>query len=753
VETQPVAAAAVAGTTVLNSVPPAPTLPLQLRTGTLGETGEKPFSVVPTSPARTGGPVPSKSNGSADTTPVTAVKTAPAGGNGLAPTEQFKADLLRSVSERTGYPEDMLDLDAHMEADLGIDSIKRIEVFSALKDHHNLLEGRDEETVLEELSGLKTLNEIIAWYDRLRDSKPQGGGADFSKKSQTPPSISPVEVVESSTYAEQPDPVECYVLKPVPAPLQGTALSSPAPSSMMLLLGRVSEFSEALRQALNGAGYLTRQLVPARETRVVDSDRLEVDLSSPKGVEGVREFLGAGGKPFGGMISLLSAEAPESAEKDRSSDAQVLFLALKALEPDFKETARSGGGWLINLTALDGQFGLKRSHPFAPERTGTLGVAKCAAREWPNLKVKCIDLDPSLGAGDWVGRVLTELRHDDHVLEIGYSTEGRWRLDLDPRRNHGTIRPTLELDASDVLLVTGGAYGITADIVRGLTRNRSLRLVLVGRSPLPEPELPSTRDLADPNALRQFLIGEMKRKSGKVKPSVVEAELRRVLKERQIRANLAAFRDAGAEVDYHALDVRDSAAFGRLIDDIYQRFGRIDGVLHGAGIIDDKLIRDKTPESFDAVYDTKVVSALTLARKLDPAKLKFLVFFSSIAGRFGNIGQCDYSAANEVLNKLADRLSTEWPNVHTVSINWGPWDSGMVNDELRKLYASRNIRPIPVETGVRHCLDVLERCDRREPELVITASLEAVAGLGRTTSREGKARPENDSTVLTPAVA
>ena len=64
---------------------------------------------------------------------------------GVASTEAFKADLLLAVSERTGYPEDMLDLDAHMEADLGIDSIKRIEVLSQLKDRHNLMEGRDEE--------------------------------------------------------------------------------------------------------------------------------------------------------------------------------------------------------------------------------------------------------------------------------------------------------------------------------------------------------------------------------------------------------------------------------------------------------------------------------------------------------------------------------------------------------------------------------------------------------------------------------
>lgn len=754
-QAQPVATAAASGGAVLNGVPPAPVLPLQLRTaGPAEAAGERPLSVIPTPAVRSGGPVSAKPTGGGDTAPLVAVKAPAAGGTGLAPTEQFKADLLRSVSERTGYPEDMLDLNAHMEADLGIDSIKRIEVFSALKDHHNLLEGRDEETVLEELSGLKTLNEIIAWYDRLREPKPAQGGADSPKKLQTPPSISPVEMVESTAGAKQPDCVACYVVKPAPAPLEGGTVINPGTPSMMLLLGHASELSEALRNALNSIGYVTRQLVPGRETRALDGDRLEVDLSSPKGLDGLRDFLKAGGKPLGGLINLLSAETPEGSEDYRPSEARALFLTLKALEQDFKENVRAGGGWLINLTALDGQFGLKRSRLFEAERAGTLGVAKCAAREWPHLKVKCIDLDPNLGTSQSIERVLMELRPDDQTLEIGHTREGRWRLDLQQRPDHGTIRPELELDSGAVVLVTGGAYGITADIAKGLTRNRRLRLVLVGRSPMPEPESPSTRNIADPDALRQFLIGEMRRESGKVKPAEVEAALRRVLKERQIRANLAALKESGSEVDYHALDVRDSAAFGQLIDDIYARWGRIDGVLHGAGVIDDKLIRAKTAESFDAVYDTKVIPALTMARKLDPSKLKFVVFFSSVAGRFGNVGQCDYSAANEVLNKLADRLTVEWPNVHTVSINWGPWDSGMVNDELRKLYASRNIRPIPVETGVRHCLEVLERRDRQEPELVIAASIEAIAaGLGRSSARDETTRRAVDSTVLTPAVA
>ena len=82
----------------------------------------------------------------------------------LPPTEQFKKELVRVVAERTGYSEEMLDLDAHVEADLGIDSIKRIEIFSTLKDDYPFMEGRDQESVFEELSNLKTLNAVVSWY-------------------------------------------------------------------------------------------------------------------------------------------------------------------------------------------------------------------------------------------------------------------------------------------------------------------------------------------------------------------------------------------------------------------------------------------------------------------------------------------------------------------------------------------------------------------------------------------------------------
>src|SRR5262249_47819771 len=157
--------------------------------------------------------------------------------------------------------------------------------------------------------------------------------------------------------------------------------------------------------------------------------------------------------------------------------------------------------------------------------------------------------------------------------------------------------------------------------------------------------------------LRRFLLERARAAGTRVVPADVEKAINRILKDRQIHITLETCATAGARVEYHCLDIRDAERFGALIDDVYRRLGRIDGVLHGAGVIDDRLLQDKTAESLTRVFTTKVSGALTLARKLRPEGLKFLAFFSSVAARIGNRGQGDYSAANEFLNKLADDLA------------------------------------------------------------------------------------------------
>jgi NAD(P)-dependent dehydrogenase (short-subunit alcohol dehydrogenase family) len=202
--------------------------------------------------------------------------------------------------------------------------------------------------------------------------------------------------------------------------------------------------------------------------------------------------------------------------------------------------------------------------------------------------------------------------------------------------------------------------------------------------------------------LRKLLIS----RADEALPTEIEAACSRILADREIHDSLAAFEEAGAPCRYHSLDVRDTQAFGELIDSLYTEHGRLDGVLHGAGVIEDKLLRHKSAESFDRVFDTKVKAAMTLAHKLRE-DVSFVVFFSSVSGAFGNRGQCDYAAANEALDKIALSLN-ERVQGRVVSINWGPWaGAGMVSDDLEREYARRGIGLIEPAGGVSSFVDEL----------------------------------------------
>jgi NAD(P)-dependent dehydrogenase (short-subunit alcohol dehydrogenase family) len=427
----------------------------------------------------------------------------------------------------------------------------------------------------------------------------------------------------------------------------------------------------------------------------------------------------------GGAISFLGL-CPSSIANDRDEAraagtiARWTFNIVREFADDLQASARLGGGWFVNVTALGGQFGLGEEVISNVTPAGTLGIAKTLQREYPRVRVKNIDVDPRLPADVLTARLLHELAVGDDLVEVGLTRHGRWRpalRELAPR----VSRP-LAPDRDAVILVTGGAYGVTAAVARGLASALRPRLILVGRSPLPRPEGEATCEL-ERASLRAKFIDEIRARGELLVPAEIERTIGRLLRDRQIRANLDACVATGAGVEYHALDVRDADRFGGLIDELYERFGRIDGVVHGAGVIEDRRIADKTPESFARVFQTKVDAAWTLARRLRPETLKFLAFFGSVSGRYGNAGQVDYSAANEALNKLANSLNRHWPG-RVMCINWGPWDGGMVSEELRRLYAAAGVRLIGIEEGVAAFLGEIGRTDRTNAEIVLAHNIE-----------------------------
>ena len=484
-----------------------------------------------------------------------------------------------------------------------------------------------------------------------------------------------------------------------------------------MILG-AADAAEALAAELAAAlpGRAIARLVPGGDGQDAGDGIMHVDVSSRESLAAChRRIAGAGGRRVGAVVNLLGLAASGGGLGANPLPAALAWLhAIQEFADDLKASARDGGGWIVNVTSLDGRLGV--GGPESVGQAATLGITKVAAREIPGARVRSVDIAPDLTGDRRAALVAAEFVVADDLIEVGHDARGRWTLRASPTA--GDPGP-LPVDGDSVVLVTGGAAGVTAAAALELARQARPRLVIVGRSPLPEPVPEATRGL-DRAGLRAHVLDAARREGRAVKPAEVEARVRRMLKDREMLETIAAMRAAGAEVEYHAVDVRDGAAFAALVRRVYADHGRIDGVIHGAGVVEDKLLRDKTDDSFARVFGTKVDPALTLVRELRFESLAFLAFFSSVSARLGARGQVDYAAANEALNKLAVHLAARTP-ARVVAVNWGPWRGGMVSDELLRQYAARNIAAIDVAAGARRFVDELRIAPPAAAEVVIVA--------------------------------
>jgi NAD(P)-dependent dehydrogenase (short-subunit alcohol dehydrogenase family) len=291
--------------------------------------------------------------------------------------------------------------------------------------------------------------------------------------------------------------------------------------------------------------------------------------------------------------------------------------------------------------------------------------------------------------------------------------EVAWR---DGRRRASRIVPRAELNGNghglqlaedSVVLLTGGARGITARVAVALARRWGCNVELVGRSALPEGEEdPALAACPDRLSLRSALI-----KAGWREPKAIEKECNRILAGREVAATLAALTEAGSSVTYHQVDVRDAAALAAVVDGIYEGHGRLDGVVHGAGVLDDHFIADKAPEAFEQVFATKVDAARTLVAAIrrgtaqGRARPAFVAFFGSIAGVCGNRGQVDYAAANDALDAMAGANPDLASRVFAV--DWGPWstEAGMVDESLARVFEETGMGLIQIDDGTGVLLD------------------------------------------------
>lgn len=251
-----------------------------------------------------------------------------------------------------------------------------------------------------------------------------------------------------------------------------------------------------------------------------------------------------------------------------------------------------------------------------------------------------------------------------------------------------------------VVLVSGGARGITAQCVIKLAKYIPCKFILLGRTPVNNPLPEWAQDCPDDAELKRRAMTQITTEGKKATPQAVEKLYHQIRAQQEVETTLQAIRQTGAVVEYLNLDI---TAPGQLLQKELagpvQRLGKINGIIHGAGTLSDRRIEKKTLLDFETVFTPKVDGLRNLLKVAPAGQLDFLVLFSSVVGFFGNIGQADYAMANEVLNKAAYQIKRENPTCHVVSIDWGPWDSGMVTPELKRAFAERNMTVIPTDAG------------------------------------------------------
>jgi len=581
--------------------------------------------------------------------------------------------MLDIVSEKTGYPTEMLTMEMELEGDLGIDSIKRVEILAAMQERAPGLP----EVEVRVMAKLRTLGQIVEYMNgeiaKAAGIKVPGAGA--SKSPGAPVSETPVAVhtdeARSATLGR-------FVLRAVASSPLGMAEHGIHGKGRVVVTDDGSDLAQAVVSELSVRGC---------DAELVH----EVPEGGLRGVV----FLG-GMRRVGGDEAALDV--------NREAFAAAKAAAVSFADSDGDKAKREGFFLMVQDTG--GSFGTDGIASHRAWLAGCAGLARTLAQEWSGIAVKAVDLERGdRPSSELAARLVEELLAGGPERDVGLGADGR-RVVLRSVAEE-VERSSIRLRDGNVVVASGGARGVTAATLVALAGQAKLRFVLLGRT-AESAEPAECAGIADATGLKRALLARAKALGQSPTPTELGREVGDILARREIAATVRAIEAAGSMARYVAVDVSDDAAVAAALADVRKEWGPIHAVVHGAGVIHDRLVAEKTPEQFDRVFDTKVkgLRALLAATATDP--LTVLALFSSVAARCGNLGQSDYAMANEILNKVAVAEAARRGDACLVrSFGWGPWAGGMVSPELKTRFEALGVPLIDLETGAKMFVDEL----------------------------------------------
>ncbi|UKB82600.1 SDR family NAD(P)-dependent oxidoreductase [Chryseobacterium sp. MEBOG06] len=671
-----------------------------------------------------------------------------------APTRDIKALLLQVVSDKTGYPQEMLGMEMDLEADLSIDSIKRVEIIGTLRNELGTLAkgNTNEDMVMEQLAGIKTLSGLVSWLTEFSgaDAAPatpekNGTSAEATSTPQAKATLSledlqnailnivsektgyPKEMLGLDLDLEADLSIDSIKRMEIIADLKnkigfGENLEQAddvmeklaAIKTLRGLASWISEMSgennEVREEAKevntpeatnNVLSRLRFDITPtddflAQNTDVLQGKYFAITQDDSKQTSAIKEAL----EKHGAIVELVNAD------KDLSKFDGLIMLDLfsSSDKPSIidhvdliKKLDFDKAKWVYLISDIAAHIQELTDVSVLRHHQGYPGLFKSLAREFDHTTCRFISLSTPQEVDQIADITLKEILTNDKPAEVIYKNEKRHKVDIIPSPLSTSLSEAhIQLDQKSVVLVLGGAQGITAELVKHMSQAYPCTYILVGRSADPRNEASAKEfeGMKTKEEIRAFLI-----KSGKfTSPAEIEKETTKVFKNNQILRTIRDMEALGNTIIYQSLDLCDEEGLSSLISGIYEKYNRLDGVIHGAGLLEDKLFKQKTTSSFGRVFDTKVKPLRVLAEQLR-TDCQFVVLFSSIASVYGNKGQTDYAAANSVLDDYANALNKRLKG-KVISINWGPWKgAGMVSSTLESEYERRGISMIPLDEG------------------------------------------------------
>lgn len=582
---------------------------------------------------------------------------------------EILAKVTAAIAEKTGYPEEMIEPDLDLESDLGIDSIKRMELLASLAETLGMPMGadalaenaEDSTELLKEVASLKSATQIATWMHAALNATEATASSNDNATDAVIVENDNSRMVRYETYF-------------TPCDLGDAISGSLGDHGLIISDLDTTAFEKALAKKMPVSHVSLQQVT-------------EQDLNETDAV----------------FIILEQKSADE--QSDAASFEQV-FSVLKLLAKlPLKTVTLINSCHIKTLSEAD-------NYVYPMERIGTAGLIAALRRELPKISLVCmyVCINSENNQQDWVDYAYAEhqlqaVEGSGHFYRPGlYINQLRYRRSLLEIPFQKSRLPYLS--QSDVVVVVGGAKGITQWTAVEVAKKYGCHIVVLGRSSFSEKDLanflPETVE-----QIRQRLLSEY---AGKLSVADIQKRVTREEQRQMLVAGISELKGHANSVSYHQVDTNDLTQLNSVISDIIKNFGKIDGCIYGAGAIRDKFITDKAIDDARVVYDVKTVAYENFVHTVMKfAKPRFVISYSSISAILGSRGQTDYGAANEALEYSSQVLGQTYPNTRFSSIGWGPWTGiGMVDSALEEHLSRYQIYAIERQEGAQFLVSEIE---------------------------------------------